>query len=83
VDRDILEDVAQVVAVDHYHRMLEGIVRVSRPGARLAYWNMLAPRRVPESMAPALRPLDEFARELHRRDRAFFYSAFRVEEVQC
>jgi len=53
----------------------------SRPGARLAYWNMLAPRRRPEQMADRLRPLDDLAARLHLADRAFFYSAFRVEEA--
>jgi S-adenosylmethionine-diacylglycerol 3-amino-3-carboxypropyl transferase len=62
--------------------MLDAIVRSSRPGARLAYWNMLVPRRRPEAMAARLRPLDELAAQLHVRDRAFFYSAFRVEQVE-
>jgi S-adenosylmethionine-diacylglycerol 3-amino-3-carboxypropyl transferase len=62
--------------------MLESIVRCSRPGARLAYWNLLAPRRRPDHLAHRLRPLDELAGALHRSDRAFFYSAFRVEQVQ-
>ncbi|HEV3483944.1 MAG TPA: DUF3419 family protein, partial [Vicinamibacterales bacterium] len=43
-DRYNLSDLFEYVSVEHYHRMLEGIVRVSRPCARLAYWNMLAPR---------------------------------------
>jgi S-adenosylmethionine-diacylglycerol 3-amino-3-carboxypropyl transferase len=53
-----------------------------RPGARIAYWNMLAPRRLPDALADRLRPLDELAGRLHARDRAFFYQAFRVEEVR-
>jgi S-adenosylmethionine-diacylglycerol 3-amino-3-carboxypropyl transferase len=77
-----LSDLFEYVSVEHYHRMLESILRRSRPGARLAYWNMLAPRRAPEHMAPRLRPLDDLAEALHRRDRAFFYMALRVEQVQ-
>jgi S-adenosylmethionine-diacylglycerol 3-amino-3-carboxypropyl transferase len=81
-DRYNLSDLFEYVSVEHYHRMLESILRRSRPGARLAYWNMLAPRRVPEHMTPRLRPLDDLAAALHRRDRAFFYMALRVEQVQ-
>jgi S-adenosylmethionine-diacylglycerol 3-amino-3-carboxypropyl transferase len=81
-DRYNLSDLFEYVSVEHYHRMLESILRRSRPGARLAYWNMLAPRRAPEYMAPRLRPLDDLARRLHHRDRAFFYMALRVEQVQ-
>jgi S-adenosylmethionine-diacylglycerol 3-amino-3-carboxypropyl transferase len=80
-DRFNLSDLFEYVSVDHYHDMLESIIRCSRHGARLAYWNMLAPRRRPEHLANRLRPLDDLAGRLHRADRAFFYSAFRVEEV--
>lgn len=81
-DRYNLSDLFEYVSVDHYHRMLESILRRSRPGARLAYWNMLARRRRPEQMAGRLRPLDDLADALHRRDKAFFYMALRVEVVQ-
>lgn len=81
-DRYNLSDLFEYVSVEHYHRMLELIVRRSRPGARLAYWNMLAPRRRPDRLASTLHPLDDLAAALHRADRAFFYSAFRVEQVQ-
>jgi S-adenosylmethionine-diacylglycerol 3-amino-3-carboxypropyl transferase len=77
-----LSDMFEYVSVGHYHRMLESILRRSRPGARLAYWNMLATRRRPEQMAARLRPLDDLADTLHGRDRAFFYMALRVEQVQ-
>jgi S-adenosylmethionine-diacylglycerol 3-amino-3-carboxypropyl transferase len=81
IDRFNLSDLFEYVSLDHYHRMLEAILRCGRRGARLAYWNMLAPRRRPDGLADRLRPLDELAGRLHLVDRAFFYSAFRVEEV--
>jgi S-adenosylmethionine-diacylglycerol 3-amino-3-carboxypropyl transferase len=82
LDRFNLSDLFEYVSLPNYHRMLDAIVRCSRPGARLAYWNMLATRRRPESMAARLRPLDDLASRLHLQDRAFFYSAFRVEQVE-
>jgi S-adenosylmethionine-diacylglycerol 3-amino-3-carboxypropyl transferase len=42
---------------------------------------MLAPRRRPAAMAATLIPLDALSERLHLADRAFFYSAFVVEEV--
>jgi S-adenosylmethionine-diacylglycerol 3-amino-3-carboxypropyl transferase len=81
-DRFNLSDVFEYVSIEHYERMLESILRCSRPGARLAYWNMLAVRRRPEHLAERLRPLDDLAGSLHRSDRSFFYGAFRVEQVQ-
>lgn len=57
------------------------LLGVARPGARLAYWNMLVPRRRPEAFAARIRPLDDEARSLFLADRAFFYAAFVIEEV--
>ena len=81
LDRLNLSDLFEYVSPESYHRTLQAVVRCSRRGARLAYWNMLAPRRRPESLAAYLQPLEDLASRLHRADRAFFYSAFRVEQV--
>jgi S-adenosylmethionine-diacylglycerol 3-amino-3-carboxypropyl transferase len=69
------------MAPEQYHALLEQLTTSGRPGARLAYWNMLAPRRRPQSMAPQLRPLDQLSAALFQQDKAFFYSDFVVEEV--
>lgn len=76
-----LSDIFEYIAPNTYEELLRLIASSARPGARLAYWNMLAPRHRPESMATTLRPLSELSARLFARDRAFFYSAFVVEEV--
>jgi S-adenosylmethionine-diacylglycerol 3-amino-3-carboxypropyl transferase len=81
IDALNLSDIFEYMPEKTYHELLGAIVRASRKGARLAYWNMLAPRRRPESMATALTSLDELAQRLARNDKAFFYSAFVVEEL--
>jgi S-adenosylmethionine-diacylglycerol 3-amino-3-carboxypropyl transferase len=81
VDRFNLSDIFEYVSPAAYQATLERLLTVARPGARLAYWNMLAPRSRPEALADRLRPLADLAARLHRADRAFFYSAFIVEEV--
>jgi S-adenosylmethionine-diacylglycerol 3-amino-3-carboxypropyl transferase len=81
-DRYNLSDVFEYMSIENYHRLLASMVAAARPGARLAYWNMLAPRRRPDHLAARLVPLDALAGRLHAQDRAFFYSAFVVEEVQ-
>jgi S-adenosylmethionine-diacylglycerol 3-amino-3-carboxypropyl transferase len=81
IDRFNLSDVFEYVAPARYHALLAHLARVGRPGARLVYWNMLAPRRRPAELAHVLRSLDETAGQLHRVDRAFFYSALVIEEV--
>lgn len=76
-----LSDIFEYMSGENTAALLGTIVDHSNPGARLAYWNMLAPRSRPDSMAGVLQPLDELARELFEQDRAFFYSRFVVEEV--
>ena len=60
-----------------YGRLLD----IARPGARLAYWNMLVPRRAPHIHTHRIIERKELASELFARDLAFFYSAFVVDEV--
>jgi S-adenosylmethionine-diacylglycerol 3-amino-3-carboxypropyl transferase len=76
-----LSDIFEYMSVENTVALLERIVRASDPGARLAYWNMLAPRSRPESMAGRLLSHDEEAAGLFAADRAFFYSRFVIEEV--
>jgi S-adenosylmethionine-diacylglycerol 3-amino-3-carboxypropyl transferase len=80
-DRFNLSDIFEYVSPANHQRLLAALLRCSRPGARLAYWNLRVPRRRPEHLAGRLRSLDALADALHATDRAFFYSAFRVEEV--
>ena len=77
-----LSDVFEYMAPDACDRLFAQLVACGRKGGRLVYWNLLAPRRRPDRLRDRLRPLEGLAAELHARDRAFFYSALRVEEFQ-
>lgn len=81
IDRFNLSDVFEYVPRDHYHRVLESLVAAGRSGSRLVYWNLLAERRRPESLADRLRSLGDLAAHLHALDRAFFYDALVIEEI--
>ena len=76
-----LSDVFEYLAPEEHERVYGELVARARPGARLVYWNMLAPRRRPPEMEGRVQELDELSRELHSRDRAWFYQALRVDEV--
>lgn len=77
-----LSDIFEYMSLESYESLLRQIISNSQPGARLAYWNMLAPRSRTESLASQLEPLAELSAALFARDRAFFYSAFVVEQVR-
>lgn len=81
IDRFNLSDIFEYMSAENYAALLGRIARAGRRGGRLAYWNMLAPRARPESLAERLAPLTDLGARLHAADKAFFYSAFVLEEV--
>jgi S-adenosylmethionine-diacylglycerol 3-amino-3-carboxypropyl transferase len=74
-----LSDIFEYMNDSNTGDLLEKIIDASNPGARLAYWNMLAPRSRPEALADRLKPCE--SESFFAEDRAFFYSRFVVEEV--
>jgi S-adenosylmethionine-diacylglycerol 3-amino-3-carboxypropyl transferase len=81
IDRFNLSDILEYVSVGASEGMFDEIVRCGRPGGRVAYWNMQAPRRRPQRLAGRLRTLDATSERLHRGAATFFYSAFFVDEL--
>jgi S-adenosylmethionine:diacylglycerol 3-amino-3-carboxypropyl transferase len=80
LDRIDFSNVFEWIDPAGYECLLHEIARVSRPGARITYRNLLVRRERPESLAALIRP-DPRARELLPRDRAFVYSNFVLEEI--
>jgi S-adenosylmethionine-diacylglycerol 3-amino-3-carboxypropyl transferase len=76
-----LSDIFEYMPPAECTRVYGALLQRANPGARLAYWNMLAPRRRPEAFASRVRERTDEAEALHARDRAWFYRAFRLEEV--
>lgn len=80
VDGFNLSDIFEYMGPEACASLLERLARAGKRGARLAYWNMLAPRCRPEGLAHRLRPVPDGSRLL-AQDKAWFYSAFVLEEV--
>lgn len=79
IDKFNLSDIFEYMPDEIASATLRKISAGASSGARLAYWNMLAPRCAPPDCG--LVPLGDLARRLHAADKAFFYSAFVVEEA--
>ncbi len=76
-----LSDVFEYMDPEEHLAAYAALLEKAEPGARLVYWNMLAPREAPASLRHRVAPLDGLAAALYREDRAWFYSALRVDEV--
>ncbi len=75
-----LSDIFEYMSPARAEWLLEKICERSSPGARLVYWNMLAPRSRPERLANRLVPVTDLTRMLHEKDRGFFYSRLVIED---
>ncbi len=77
-----LSNVFEYIPEDSYHRILELLINVGQKKGRLAYWNMLVPRRSPEYLREHLLPLKETEDWLVQKNKVFFYSDFILEELR-
>jgi S-adenosylmethionine-diacylglycerol 3-amino-3-carboxypropyl transferase len=77
-----LSDIFEYVDSATHAAMYSRLLQAANPDARLAYWNLLVPRRVPAPLASRVKELRDVADALFARDQAFFYSAFVLEEVR-
>jgi S-adenosylmethionine-diacylglycerol 3-amino-3-carboxypropyl transferase len=76
-----LSDIFEYMPAVEHETCYGDILRQSRPGARLVYWNMLALRARPSSFMALAEPLEAESRALHARDRAWFYQRLHIDRV--
>ena len=76
-----LSDIFEYLSEDAGEGLHQRLLTTARSGARLAYWNMLVPRRFAAKGEGRAVELSDLAEQLHACDRAFFYGAFIVEEL--
>ena len=76
-----LSDIFEYMSPEAHEAAYGTILAAANPGARIAYWNMMAPRRVPVSLAARVTTNTELEAKLKPLDKAFFYSDFVIEEV--
>ncbi len=76
-----LSDIFEYMSPPVFAQVYDSILGAAAPGARLVYWNMMAPRRVPAHLSARVTRLRKLEDDLKSRDKAFFYSDFVIEEV--
>lgn len=81
IDRFNMSDIFEYLSESTSDALFEAIAQVGRGGGRVAYWNMLAPRRCPTALQARLHPLSALGEQLHRQARTCFYSGFFVDQI--
>lgn len=77
-----LSDIFEYMSPPAHEAAYRTVLDCARPGARIAYWNMMAPRRAPASLAGRVTPDPQLEASLKPVDKAFFYRDFVVETVK-
>lgn len=78
-----LSDIFEYMDQAGFEAVYGQILRMASPQARLVYWNMMVPRRVPPAWASRTATRTDLEEDRCKAmDKAFFYSDFVVEEVQ-
>lgn len=76
-----LSDIFEYMDPATFARVYAELLGAAHPHARLVYWNMMAPRRVPDALRESIETRTDLEDAGKAMDKAFFYSDFVVEEV--
>lgn len=77
-----LSDIFEYMSPQVFASVYGDVLNAAAPGARLVYWNMMAPRRVPPAHRTRVETLTALQDRLKAQDKAFFYSDFVIEQVK-
>ena len=76
-----LSDIFEYMDDELFRRVACRLLEHAHQGARIAYWNLLAPRRIATQYPEMVRTVQPLSDNLFRKDKAFFYQAFYLDEV--
>ena len=76
-----LSDIFEYMDASTFEAVYGSILDAANPSARLIYWNMMVPRRVPSTHAGRMVRLEDVEERGKAADKAFFYSDFVVEAL--
>lgn len=74
-----LSDIFEYMDLETTRRSARILAGCLSEGARIAYWNLLAPRSLAGALPSGFRANPALADELHRADRAWFYGRFHLD----
>lgn len=77
-----LSDIFEYMNEQEFKETYGCLLERSNKHARLIYWNMLVDRKTPLPFKESAHRLDAESDQLFRQDKAWFYQAFHIDEVQ-
>ena len=74
-------DVFEYMSENSFIRIFDRLHPLFRKGGRIAYWDLLVKREIPDRLRIKYQPHFKKSKELWNRDRSWFYRDFHLEEV--
>lgn len=83
IDAFNLSDIFEYMTQDAMDSLYETILQKAAPGARFAYWNMLAPRKCSDTLMKKYGVTTDASKNdaFLMKDKAFFYSKFYLDTI--
>ena len=75
-----LSDIFEYMDMTLFRNVASGIISKSAPGARIAYWNLMIPRRISDIFPTTVVYQEQLSKELTETDMGYFYRTFIVDE---
>ncbi len=75
-----LSDIFEYMSETQMKENADIIYNYSNANARIAYWNLMVPRRLSESYPTQFVFQENLSKELHRKDKCFFYNQFIIDQ---
>lgn len=76
-----LSDIFEALSQTENEILWNQIIRIAKPGAKIAYWNNLVQRSYPTHLVSQIKTDDKQVKELRTKDKVFFYDSFHVHTI--
>lgn len=77
-----LSDIFEYMNNDLFRKTAKQLVDATETGGRIAYWNLMVPRKISEADAGRSECLQELSNRLSAKDKGFFYNRFIIDEIK-
>lgn len=76
-----LSNIFEYLDSNTFKKVADSLIKGSNANARLAYWNLMVPRRISDILPKQTSFQKEISQQLTQQDKGFFYSQFIVDQI--
>jgi S-adenosylmethionine-diacylglycerol 3-amino-3-carboxypropyl transferase len=77
-----LSNIFEYMDADLFAKTAQQLIDATEPGGKLAYWNLMVPRRISSTFPERATYQESLSRQLSEADKGFFYNQFIIDQVK-